>query len=95
MDVWFCESRNHRREAHLPGRGILNTQCARSPERDGGQLCFPLTKTYMDVGKPSLTRIREELPVHNHQGARNDRMQGLAECPRQGKIARSRGRPPP
>jgi hypothetical protein len=37
--------------------------CARSPERALGEVFLPLTKTYMEVGKPSLTRIREELLV--------------------------------
>ena len=58
MDVWFCEGRSHSREATCELRILWQVRCARSHERASGDLCFPLTKTYMDVGKPYLTSAR-------------------------------------
>ena len=65
MDVWFCEGRSHSREATCELRILWQVRCARSHERASGDLCFPLTKTYMEVGN-SETELEEtagDLPV--------------------------------
>ncbi len=54
MDVWFCEGRSHSREATCELRILWQVRCARSHERASGDLCFPLTKTYMDVGNSEV-----------------------------------------
>ena len=40
------------REATCELRILWQVRCVRSHERASGDLCFPLTKTYMDVGNP-------------------------------------------
>jgi len=52
MDVRFCEGRNHRREAQVRAAGSGRFTVRAPPKRASGELCFLLTKTYMDVGKP-------------------------------------------
>jgi hypothetical protein len=42
MDDWFCESRNHRREASLRAEEIERSESARTRGAPG-ELCFPLT----------------------------------------------------
>jgi hypothetical protein len=41
--------------------GILEARCARTPGSPGGQLRFPLTKTYMAVGNPYLIVLASEI----------------------------------
>jgi len=57
MDVWFCESRNHRREAHLQAVGfsILNLRALPSALVDS--CASPLTKTYMEVGNSEIMKL--------------------------------------
>ena len=49
MDVRFCEGRNHRREAQVRAASAV---VRAPPKRASGELCSPLTKTYMEVGNP-------------------------------------------
>jgi hypothetical protein len=74
MDVWFCESRNHCREANSAGCGILQARGARSRERAGGQLRFPLTKTYMEVGN---TEVNSETALVSTSRMNKDRSNDL------------------
>src|SRR5438876_8696031 len=48
MDVRFCESRNHRREARVRAAGSARVRGARSSEARLRRIFFSLTKTYMD-----------------------------------------------
>ena len=57
MDVRFCEGRNHRREAQVRAAGSGRFAVRAPPKRASGELCFLLTKTYMDVGKLGKTRF--------------------------------------
>jgi hypothetical protein len=50
MDVRFCESRNHRREAQVRAADSGRFAVRAPPKRASEELCFLLTKTYMDVG---------------------------------------------
>ena len=52
MDVRFCEGRNHRREAQMRAANSGRFAVRAPPKRASGELCSPLTKTYMEVGKP-------------------------------------------
>jgi len=55
MDVRFCEGRNHRREAHTCELRAPKEIVVRAPhKRASGEICFLLTKTYMDVGDPEI-----------------------------------------
>jgi hypothetical protein len=49
MDVWFCAGRDHA-ERHVMRAEMVDTG-ARSRERAGEKCVFPLTRTYMEVGK--------------------------------------------
>ena len=54
MDVWFCECRNHSREAHVASCRSRRSWLLRAPPlRASGEVFFLLTMTYMDVGKSS------------------------------------------
>ncbi len=62
MDVRFCESRNHRREAQVRAADSGRFIRARSSEARLRRIFFSLTKTYMEVGKSKT--IREEVQVY-------------------------------
>src|SRR5258708_28335110 len=49
MDVRFCEGRNHRREARVRAADSGRFAVRAPPKRASGELCFLLTKTYMDA----------------------------------------------
>jgi hypothetical protein len=57
MDVRFCESRNHGREAHVRAGNLVHTFLRAPPKRASGEVCFLLTSTYMDVGHSSITDL--------------------------------------
>jgi hypothetical protein len=65
MDVRFCEGRNHRREAHVRAADSGRFSVRAPPKRASGEMCFPLTKTYMDVGVPGLSPALEGRDVDN------------------------------
>jgi hypothetical protein len=51
MDVRFCEGAGTTAERHgCELRMPTNADVRAPPKRASGELCFPLTKTYMDVG---------------------------------------------
>jgi len=55
MDVRFCEGAGTTAERHgCELRMPTNADVRAPPKRASGELCFPLTKTYMDVGKPEV-----------------------------------------
>ncbi len=56
MDVRFCERKNHRREAYMRADDLVYTFLRAPPKRASGEVCFLLTKTYMDVQMWSATR---------------------------------------
>jgi hypothetical protein len=45
MDVRFCESRNHGREAHVRAGNLVHTFLRAPPKRASGEVCFLLTST--------------------------------------------------
>jgi hypothetical protein len=54
MDVRFCESGNHCREAIRASCGFCQKFAVRAPpKRASGVSFFSLTMTYMDVGIPN------------------------------------------
>ena len=44
-------------------RILVNTVVRAPPKRASGELCFPLTKTYMEVGKPESAGINRHVGV--------------------------------
>jgi hypothetical protein len=57
MDVRSCERRDHSREAHvLAGESGLYVLRA-PPKHASAEVCFRLTKTYMEVGHPDRTHL--------------------------------------
>ncbi len=61
MDVRFCESRNHGREAHVRAGNLVLCVLRAPPKRASGDVCFLLTSTYMDVGhSETVSQIRTE-----------------------------------
>jgi hypothetical protein len=73
MDVWFCESRNHRREAHLRTVGFSMLNVRALPSTLADSCALPLTKTYMEVGNAEV-----EASSRSQHGVD---MQGRAEPP--------------
>jgi len=71
MDVRFCEGRNHRREARVRAAGSARVRRARSSEARLRRIFFSLTKTYMDVGKPTVIRVRRPSWTVNFRIARH------------------------
>jgi len=53
-------------------RILVSTVVRAPPKRASGELRFPLTKTYMEVGKPYLTGLRKGCP----SSERNQRVPG-------------------
>src|SRR2546427_8235087 len=71
MDVRFCEGRNHRREARVRAAGSARVRRARSSEARLRRIFFSLTKTYMEVGKPTVIRVRRPSWTVNFRIARH------------------------
>jgi hypothetical protein len=55
MDARFCEGRNQPPRGTVRAANSGRFAVRARPKRASGELCFPLTKTYMDVGKPETT----------------------------------------
>jgi hypothetical protein len=54
MDVWFCEGRNHCREAQLRTAESCRLDVRALPSALADSCASPLTKTYMDVGNSEV-----------------------------------------
>src|SRR5207253_7834470 len=52
MDVRFCEGRNQPPRGTVRAANSGRFAVRAPPKRASGELCFPLTKTYMDDGPP-------------------------------------------
>jgi hypothetical protein len=67
-------------ERHTCELWVLTIEVVRAfPKRASGGLCFPLTKTYMDVGKPDLTRLLKVCPSlgNNRPDVRSGHISGF------------------
>jgi hypothetical protein len=65
-----ARSRDHRREALRRAVNLIYEFLRAPPQRPSGDVCFLLTSTYMDVGKPEIGpgRLRDSglaFPIEN------------------------------
>ncbi len=90
MDVRFCEGRNQPPRGTVRAANSGRFAVRAPPKRASGELCFPLTKTYMPTGSyhcsdaawpASTVEIQFRAPLQAHWRRRPGRIAGFPATP--------------